>query len=93
MKITIEAFKKYPFCEIFATGFAFDNENEINMTRSNLLLRWVAVKDETEDWSIYVGPANDSIEYIKDCGDKLTFERNIKNVIDCDDDVFKLYRF
>ena len=57
-------------------------------------LSFVAVKGEIGiDWTIYVGKANQGALSIKQWGDKVHSADIIRNIMPCDDDVFKLYRY
>jgi len=78
---------------IFASGTVSDNSVGINMTNSNKLLRWVAVRGGIHDWSIYCHWADRSEEWIRGFGDKVTSENNIKKLVPCDDEAFKMYRY
>lgn len=78
---------------VFMTGEIVDSPDGINMMNSGQQLRWVATRGGIHDWAIYVGPASQSIEDVKDYGDKVTSERNIKKLVECDDEAFEMYRY
>jgi len=76
---------------IFASGTVSDNPVGINMTNSDKLLRWVAVKGYAHDWTIYCHWADKSKDWIKQSGDKVCSEENIKKLVPCDDEAFSKY--
>lgn len=90
--MTIEDFEKIPDGQVFETGVLPDSLDGINMTSSGAELRWVAKKGYGHDWAIYCHLAENSVSWIKQHGDKVQDERNIKRCIPCTDEVFKLYR-
>ena len=76
----------------FGTGEIVDGPEGINMFNSGRQLRWVATRGGIHDWAIYVGLASSSIEDVKDHGDKVHSERNIKKLVECDDEAYGMYR-
>lgn len=66
---------------IFATGEIVDNPEGINMTNSGKILRWIAKRGWIYGWTILVRE-----------GDKVTGEHNIRKLVPCDDEAWKLYR-
>ena len=93
MMLTLEKLKEFRYREIFATGTAIDNELGLFMTGSGNELRWVAVKGGNNDWAIYCHFATNTPEWIRDQGDKVCMERNIKMCMPCDDEAYKRYRY
>lgn len=91
--LTIEKFNEIPAGEVFARGTVSDNESGINMINSNKLLRWIAKKGDGYDWAIYCHWDFHSEEYIAESGNKVGSEKNIRHLIPCSDEVFKLYRY
>ena len=77
----------------FATGTTNDDHTGVNMTGSGKLLRWVAVRGQASDWAIYIYWATHSADYIKDSGDKIYNEENVKKLIDADKKAMAGYRF
>jgi hypothetical protein len=45
-----------------------------------------------DDWAIYCHFPERGVEWIRDHGDKVAGERNIRSVFPCSDEVFALYR-
>lgn len=78
---------------IFASGVTTDDAEGINMTRSGQELRWVATRGGIHDWAIYIHKASWSEQEVKDRGDKVTSEHNIKKLVPCDDEAFGMYRY
>ena len=78
---------------IFATGFASDNDEGINMCNSGRMLRWVAVRGGMWDWTIYCHWDDRSESFIKDYGEKVHYSDTIRRLVDCDDEAFKMYRY
>jgi len=91
--LTLEKLKGIQKHAIFATGTAMDNELGLFMANTGKELRWVAVTGEIGDWCIYCHFADRSQEWIRNQGDKVCSERNIKMCVPCDDEAFKRYRY
>jgi len=81
-----------PDC-IFATGTTMDNENGLFMANTGKQLRWIAIRGGYYDWAIYCHFSNRDINWIARQGDKVTMENNIRKLVPCDDEAFKLYRY
>ena len=92
MVLTKEIFDKLRDGEIFATGILPNSPEGLFMTSVGGELKWVAVKGYGNDWIIYCNWVYKSDEWIKRHGDKITSESNIKKCIQCDDEIFNLYR-
>jgi len=93
MDLTLDALKDMNPHEQFATGLTIDNPSGINMTNSDQLLRWVAVRGGMHDWAIYINWSYHSQDEVARNGDKITSEYNIKKLVSCTDEAFKMYRF
>ena len=91
--ITKEEFDKLKAGEVFATGVQPNSPEGLFMTNSGGYLRWVATKGYANDWCIYCHWESNSVEYVKQSGDKLYNEKYIKLCVPCDDEVFKSYRY
>ena len=91
--LTLNMLKEMEPRSIFATGTAFDTPRDININGSGRALRWVAVRGGIHDWAIYVNFSGSTQEYIRDCGDKICSEDNIKKLVKCDEEAFKMYRY
>lgn len=91
--LTINKLKEIPY-GIFTTGETKDTPEGINVSNGGRRLRWVATRGGgPNDWTIYIHYAENSPEWIKANGDKVTGEANIKKLVPCDDEAFKTYRF
>lgn len=91
--LTLKQFDEMPAGEQFATGVTSDNEYGINMSRSNRMLRFVAVKGYANDWCVYCHFAEHDEAFVREQGDKVTGESNIRHVVPCGDAVLALYRY
>lgn len=94
--LTKAQFDLIPRGEIFASGVLPNSPDGLNMISASQgkELLWVAVKGWGNDWAIYCHwLENHDVEFVKEQGDKVTMESNIKRCIECDDEVFKLYRY
>jgi len=93
--LTLEALKAMKPYEMFANGVTIDNSSGVNMTNTNRVLRWVACRGRIHDWAIYCYFEDEgwSLQQIHNNGEKVTNEANIKRLVDCDDEAFKMYRY
>jgi len=89
--LTLNMLKAMPPYTIFATGLIADNREGLNMTNSGKELRWVAVRREMHDWSVYCNWSSRSSEWVKEYGDKVLDESSIKKLVPCDDEAYKMY--
>ena len=69
---------------IFASGLGKDGSYDI---------RWVATRGDIHDWAIYYGRPEQSEESIRHTGDKFFSADKIRNLVECDDEAFKMYRY
>ena len=91
-KLTLEMLKEMK-PGIFARGETTDSPEGCNITNSGDLLRWVAVRGGIHDWAIYCHFADKDWEWIRLNGDKIYNENNIRKIVECDDESFKMYRY
>ena len=81
---------------IFASGEVLDNPTGCNVANTGKMIKWVASRGDIHDWCIYTdnpySPQPD-FESVKDMGDKISGENNIKKLVPCDDEAFKMYRY
>jgi len=91
--LTKEIFDQLPKGEVFASGVLPNSAEGLFMTNNGGELRWVAKNGYANDWSIYCHWSDKSVQWVKENGDKVFDEKNIKKCVPCDDEVFKLYRF
>lgn len=86
--LTVDKLKAMSPRIIFATGVI----EEPRLYRS--AIRWVAVRGKgMPDWAIYYQAPTQSVEQIRDRGDKCFTEAVIKDLVKCDRDAFKMYRY
>jgi hypothetical protein len=91
--LTVKMIESMQPCEIFATGTANDSPDGLFIANTNRPLRWVAIRGGAPDWAIYCHFAEHDEQFVRDQGDKVTFEKNIKKLVPCDDEAFKRYRY
>ena len=72
---------------IFASGSIFEPR------LAKEYLKWVAVRGQIHDWAIYYHREEKSIEFVRDYGDKCFTKEVIKELVPCDDEAFKMYRY
>ena len=73
---------------IFSTG-----AGTIPQLHREIPVRWLAVRGGIHDWAIYYDREERSISAIRDYGNKVTSSSTIKELVPCDDEAFKLYRY
>jgi hypothetical protein len=78
---------------VFAKGESVDTPDGCNMTGSGVMLRWVASRGDVHDWCIYILEAWHDWQVVKDVGDKVCMEENIRKLVPCTDDAFAMYRY
>ena len=91
-ELTLDALKKMKPGR-FVSGLAIDSPRDINMTGSGKVLRWVAVRGEYHDWAIYTHWESKTEVQIMQYGDKVGNESNIRKLVPCTDEAFKMYRY
>lgn len=92
--LTLDQLKALPQHTIFAQGVIEDSPVGINMTNSGKLLKWVAVRGGIHDWAIYCGwDTGNTYESVKEYGDKVCSEENIKKLVPCTKEAFEMYRY
>jgi len=90
--LTLKMLKDMPEHTLFATGIAKDQPGGLNMNRTGKDLRWVAVRGEIHDWTIYCHWAEHDIHWIRRSGDKVIDKEHIQRLVPCDDDAISMYR-
>jgi hypothetical protein len=92
--LTLKMLKDMPPNTVFARGEIVDSPEGINMSNTGLLLKWVAKRRQYHDWCIYClfGDTN-SFAVIERVGDKVCDKNNIKKLVPCDDEAFKMYAY
>lgn len=88
MKLTVERLKLMKAGQIFLAGTILDQRIYIKY------IRWVAVRGlGFHDWAIYYLVEDYDFVDIAKHGDKIFAKEVIKDLVDCDDDAFNLYRY
>jgi len=96
MHVTKDYLKSLKPSTIFAQGLIPNcPETGIYVTdfRRGDILRWVAVRGFVEDWTIYCDFEENDVEAVRKWGNKVIYVYNIRKLVQCDDEAFKLYRF
>ena len=91
--LTVEQLDTMPPGTIFATGTAMDRPDGLYLSNSREELRWVAVRGNIHDWTIYAHLAEHNAEWVKHHGDKVFSEEHIRKLVPCNKAAFSLYRF
>ncbi len=91
--LTLQQLKDMKPDTIFMSGETTDGPEGINMDNTGQSLKWVAVRGGIHDWAIYCDMAYKSEGEIRDMGNKVTSEENIKKLVPCDDEAFEMYRY
>lgn len=91
--LTLKDLQEIPPQTVIATGVTIDNPSGINMSNSDKILRWVAVRGGMPDWAIYIYFDYQSVDWVRLFGDKVTSKENIKRLVPCNDEAFKQYRY
>ena len=92
-ELTLKQLKDMEPDTIFASGVTTDDTDGVNMAGTGQGLRWVACRGGIWDWAIYIQNASWSKDEIKQLGDKVTSETNIKGLVPCDSEAFGMYRY
>lgn len=84
-----------PEFTIFARGEIANSPDGIYMTdtRKGDTLKWIAKRGEIDDWAIYIHWSENGYEFVESNGDKVISAMNIKKLVPCDDEAFKMYRY
>jgi hypothetical protein len=56
-------------------------------------VRWLAKRGRIHDWAIYYHLEEKSLQFIEQSGDKSFTPEVIRELVPCDDEAFKMYRF
>ncbi len=91
--LTLKQLKDMPDHTVFAHGVTTDDAAGINMANTGQQLRWVAKRGQIHDWAIYIHFAYNDEKFVREQGDKVTSEANIKKLVPCDDEAFAMYRY
>ncbi len=80
---------------VFACGMTTNDEKGVYMTdtRKGDNMYWVAQRGGIHDWAIYIHWVENGLDYCRKHGDKVTGKDNIKKLVPCDDEAFKMYRY
>ena len=90
--MTLQAFKEIPHGEIFrVVTTKYHTVERFNGEWPELM--FVCKKGHGyDDWAIYCHFPVRGVDWIREHGDKVTGESNIRSIFPCSDEVFALYR-
>lgn len=94
--LTLKELEGMPSGNVFAQGTVEDSLKGINIANTGTKLKWVAVRGGIHDWAIYTdNPYSplDSFEKVVKFGNKVISAVNIRMLVPCDDEAFKVYRY
>ena len=91
--LNMKSFSKIDYGKVFAKGEIIDNDEGLCFDRSGKMLKWVAVKGYADDWCVYAHLADNTFDFVKSYGNKVTMKENIQKVVPCEEDVFECYRY
>jgi hypothetical protein len=87
-ELNLTSFRKLASGALIAKGNGLYPE----LDKDNPKINWIAIKGFANDWAIYYGKIKDPHEYIHFNGKTITDTKIIKELVNCTDEVFKLYR-
>ena len=96
--LTLETLKNMEPHRIIARGQVLDHHDDgVSIAGTGKWVRWVAKRGGIHDWAIYIqnphyGELERDYPDVMARGDKLVGECNIKRLVPCDDEAFKMYR-
>lgn len=86
--LTVKKLKRLRPGKIFASGEGF-----LPSLYKEGNIKWVAVRGQIWDWAIYYHHDYYNEQYVAGCGDKVHGEKTIKELVECDEEAFKMYRY
>ncbi len=78
---------------IFASGVTRNKNLQVNSEFPLLNLRWVAVRGGIHDWAIYYSSEDMDENYVARFGNKCYDPVVARELVHCDNEAFKMYRF
>lgn len=85
--LTLEKLKAMRPQEIFATGITLNTKLHYDK------VRWVAVRGEIPDWSIYYQLPTFTKSEVAYIGEKVTTKSVIEELVPCDSEAMEMYRY
>jgi len=92
MELTKEMIKNADPRSIIFRGETTNDGNGLNMTGTGEPLRFVVYRGGIPDWCVYTQKAFQGWGFIRDCGDKVHTREYIENIVEFNDEVWKMYR-
>ena len=91
-KLTKDIIEQAPLKTIIVGALTTDEHKGLNMTNSSKAITWVIVKGGINDWCIYTSLGQVPYETVKRLGDKPHCREHIENIVEFDDEVWRMYR-
>jgi hypothetical protein len=85
--LTLQKLKDLKTNTIFASG------TTLRIDIHSSAVKWVAVRGGIHDWAIYYSTFTTDEDTIYKYGDKLRSKEAIKDLVPCDNEAFKMYRY
>ena len=85
--LTLQKLKDLPESAAFATGVTTNPRFHYEA------VRWVAKRGLIHDWAIYYQVKSWSARQVMQTGEKCISESIIRELVPCDDEAFKMYRY
>lgn len=85
--LTLESLKEMKEGTVFVNGVVLDER------LYHEPVRWLAKRGRIHDWAIYYHLEKSPLDWIERSGDKCFTEAVIRELVPCDDQAFKMYRF
>jgi hypothetical protein len=92
--LTLEELTDLPKNTVFKVGVTTNDENGVYMTdhRKGDKLLYVAKRGIINDWAIYVGWYEQSVEQVKNTGQKIYNLKNVEKLVPCTKEALERYR-
>lgn len=93
--LTLDDLKNMEPETVFASGEVPNSPQGIYMTNNDIgrKLLWAAKRGGIHDWCIYIHWSDMGMDFVLRSGDKVMDEKNIKKLVPCDNEAFKMYRY
>ena len=92
--LTLDQLKAMVPGQIIASGVVPNSPEGVYMTNENSgkELLWIAKRGGIHDWAIYIHWKEKGFDYVLEQGDKVINPANVRKLVPCDDEAFKMYR-
>ncbi len=90
-KITKKLLENAEPRSILFTGYVSNSSDGIFMANGGGRLLYVITRGGIADWKVFVGLDGESVEHVRDLGDKVHQRENIENIAEFNDEVWGMY--